>query len=126
MKKGFTLVELLAVIVLVGAIAAISFPLVTNQLNNSKQKSYETQIKTIERAANNWGAQNVGLLPDVDGQTKNISIDRLQKDGFITKGDIVDPRTEENLTGCVEITYDDEYKQPSYKYKSSCATIDIQ
>ena len=36
MKKGFTLVELIAVIIIIGIIAMITFPIVNNSIQKSK------------------------------------------------------------------------------------------
>lgn len=49
-KKGFTLVELLAVICILGVIAVIATPIVKNYVNESKTRGIETSIASIERA----------------------------------------------------------------------------
>lgn len=49
-KKGFTLVELLAVICIIGVIAVIATPIVKNYVTESKTKGIETSIANIERA----------------------------------------------------------------------------
>lgn len=124
MKKGFTLVELLAVIIVLGIIATISFPLITNQINKSKQKSYDGQVKTIIDAAKRWGFDNDDSLP-YDDTSKTISIDRIQKDGYLTSGNILDPRTEKKMNGCIQIKYDVNYKQHIYQYITECSITDI-
>lgn len=47
MKKGFTLVELLAVIVILAVIMVISVPIVLNVINNSKKSAFETDVKSL-------------------------------------------------------------------------------
>lgn len=49
-KKGFTLVELLAVICIIGVVAVIATPIVKNYVTESKTKGIETSIANIERA----------------------------------------------------------------------------
>lgn len=123
MKKGFTLVELLAVIAILGLLSAISIPLVTKQINNSKEKAYENQEKTIINAAKRWVFDNDNLLDNSEKIT--LSIDRIQRDGYLTNGDVIDPRTEKKLTGCIEISYNQDYKQYEYNYLKTCTTTDL-
>lgn len=47
-KKGFTLVELLAVIVILAVIMVITIPTVLGSMGNAKQKAYDSAKKTIE------------------------------------------------------------------------------
>lgn len=45
MKNGFTLVELLAVIVILGIIALISYPIITGIIKDSKDKAISSNAK---------------------------------------------------------------------------------
>lgn len=53
-EKGFTLVELLAVIVILGVLTAIAVPSVLGISKKIKTDMYESKIKTIEVAAELW------------------------------------------------------------------------
>ena len=46
-KKGFTLVELLAVIVILAVILVIAVPRISDVIKNSKKASFESSAKTI-------------------------------------------------------------------------------
>ena len=46
-KKGFTLVELLGVLVVLSVILMLAFPLITTYINKSKQQAYDTQMRLI-------------------------------------------------------------------------------
>lgn len=50
-KKGFTLVELLAVIAILALLIIIALPNIMSLFNSSKKESFTTEIKTIARAA---------------------------------------------------------------------------
>ena len=50
-KNAFTLIEILAVIVLLGVLAIMVTTASTRLLNNSKQSLYDTQLNTILEAA---------------------------------------------------------------------------
>lgn len=47
MKKGFTLVELLAVIVVLGIVAVITTPLIQNVIESSKMNAFKNSINSI-------------------------------------------------------------------------------
>jgi type IV pilus assembly protein PilA len=48
-KKGFTLVELLAVIVILAVILAIAVPSISSMMNNAKKAAFEDNVKLIIR-----------------------------------------------------------------------------
>ena len=50
-KTGFTLVELLAVIVILGVLLLIAVPAVTNIIDNTKKKAFITDCKAYLQAA---------------------------------------------------------------------------
>ncbi len=47
MKKGFTLIELIAVIVIIALIGLITVPMIVGVLNNSRQKMFITNVKEL-------------------------------------------------------------------------------
>ncbi len=57
-KKGFTLVELLAVIILLGILMAIAVPSYLGISKKIKTDMYTSKIKTIEVAAISWADEN--------------------------------------------------------------------
>ena len=57
-KKGFTLVEILAVIVLISLIIIIAVPSVKSISYKSKKKLFNTKVELTKEAVNLWGTNN--------------------------------------------------------------------
>jgi len=49
MKKGFTLMELLAVIVIIAIIILVAAPIIINIINNSKKEAFKRSVEGIIR-----------------------------------------------------------------------------
>lgn len=94
MKKGFTLVELLAVITLLGLLSLIAVPVVDKLIKDSEEELYETQINNIELAAKNWTSENIFSLPENVGEYVDKTICELERQGFL-EVDMKNPKTEE-------------------------------
>lgn len=114
MKKGFTLIELLAVVVVLGVVSLIVIPKVNNILKNQKRNLYEKQVKIIENMAETYGTKNTDILPD--NGTVYISLDDIVASGLLKHDDLKDPRSEEEMVGCVAISFDENYNQYVYKF----------
>lgn len=63
--KGFTLVEILIVVVILGILAAIVVPQFTNAANEARGGNVSTQVSTIESQLELWAARNNGVYPDL-------------------------------------------------------------
>lgn len=59
MKKGFTLVELMAVIVIIAVLALIITPNALNAISKYRKRLYDTQIDNIVSAAKHWAADKM-------------------------------------------------------------------
>lgn len=81
-KKGFTLIEVLAVVVLLGFIALIALPTVREMMEKSKQKLYNEQIILIENGLKNWASANIFLLPEKN-ETIKLSLGQLKQAGYL-------------------------------------------
>jgi type IV pilus assembly protein PilA len=75
-KKGFTLVELLATIVIMGIIIAIAVPSYIHITQSTKEKAYESKKEYIEAKAISYASEN-----DLDPAT--ITVADLINAGYI-------------------------------------------
>ena len=116
-KKGFTLVELIGVIILLSAIALISVPIINNSLKNTKEKTYNSQIDTIIKAAKRYVTE-VGAGNDAGF---DITMDDLINAKLIEDDVIIDPRDDSNMinTLTIHVTYDSSSKSYLYCYNRS-------
>ena len=131
MRKGFTLVELLGVIVILGLIAMIAIPTINSALNSSREKAYDEQVRTIEETARTYMSKNSLKLPSqTEGNKCCLSVETLQTAGLLTADDIKNPKYQkdstddeekfENFDGTVIITFtNNKYK---YEYANTTCT----
>ena len=108
-KKGFTLIELMAVIIILAVIALIVTPLILNSMKDSKEKLYQTQLENIKSAARSYMV-NIELE---ENKTINLSVGELKRSGFL-KSDIENPKTNEGFKDCVLVNV--QRKSESYIY----------
>ena len=69
MKRGFTLVELLAVTVLLGLIMAVSYPTLFKTFEDKEDEIDESKKQIIENAAINYVKLNINEYPYKEGNT---------------------------------------------------------
>lgn len=118
-KRGFTLTELLGVIVVLGLIALIIFPSIAKSIKSSRKKLYNEQVNLIVSNARRWGVEHSNLLPS--NGIYYLSLNDLIASGYVSQKEIKDPRDESTMSGCVIIYYEEESKQYQYRYEeASC------
>lgn len=115
-KKGFTLIETLMVIALIGMISLILVPNVINIINKNKVKSCENQKKNIISATKIYVNENKYDLGFTCGSKKNIEVQDL-----IDAGKLSSDMNDESLPNkLVEVTFNCETKQFQYVFEYEC------
>lgn len=87
-NKGFSLVELLAAIVIMGLLSTVAIISVNYFLQKAERDYYKTQEDEIIMAAKSYTQDNRNSLPKRVGMTTEVTLDTLQKKKYI--GDVVD------------------------------------
>ena len=114
-KKGFTLVELIAIIVILGVVLVIAIPTVSNIVENSRIESFNKSEVTMIEAAKGYMLLNTKYIPANIGDTTEITVAEMQANK--TLGVIVNPWDgSEKCSGYVLITKvaDKEYTYHPY------------
>lgn len=131
MKKGFTLAELLGVIIILALISLIAIPAITDSLNQHKKNLCDTQLNYIIAAAKNWGTDHMLQLPE-EGEELTIKLSELIQQGYM-EGDknasieedklkIINPNTKEYFDPDPIITITKQDKH--YVYQMDSITVD--
>lgn len=119
MNKGFTLIELMAVIILLGVLSLIATVTVNNTLSKNKTEACEMQKENVISSAKIWANKNAFSLPSEDGKSITITLKQLKDDGFVDS-DIKNPKNDELLSDDMEIIItrvDNNYK---YELEMEC------
>lgn len=113
-NRGFTLIEILAVLTILSLIAMIVFPAINYIIKSSAQNAYEAQEQIIIKAAKEYFLDNVSELPEVGSDdTSKVDVATLVDGGYIVQDKVLDPRGKKPLSGHVLV----EYKSKQYVYK---------
>lgn len=129
-NKGLTLVEVIAVLVILSIIAVIVTPNIAVSVRDYKDRTTQTQLSTIKEATKNWVADNVNKI-NCDGTTYGITVKKLQTEGYLDKnlknpnGGTFDDSTDTfGLVYCTEIIDETGNMDSNYKYEYG-AYIDL-
>ena len=122
-KKGFTLIEIIGVVVVLGVLALITVPTVNVIIKNGKQKALEATIRNLEEAAYNYSNRyDIGH----DTTTKLLQISELKQKGYIKNEAIINPVTNSEMNGCIFYKWDENNKQYIFSYNEECVIKDLE
>lgn len=134
-KKGFTLVELLAVISVLAIVMVIVIPTVSNNSKTAKEGILKTKLDLIVDQSIIWGQDHINYFVNESAPLQEcttsddlvsckISFDALAKEGYVKYDDgeiISDPtKRRDNLNNeKIDIVYDKKKNDVSATYDSS-------
>ncbi len=117
-NKGLTLIELVAVLVVLVIIGLIVVPNIFKQIKEYQQQMYQDQVSIIQDAARSFASDHTELLPNLVGNTYNVTVEQLQQGGYLdpdfqnTKTKSPFPPTSYVQIRCIvstEVNYDYSY-----------------
>ncbi len=120
MKRGFTLVELMAVIIIIGIIFAITFPLITDNIKKSEQRAYDLLINQIVKATKDMVVSESITIPN-DGESLTIYIGELKRKGLLSI-EMTNPKTKKIISNSSTVVI--TRKNNSYEY--NVTIIDLE
>ena len=89
-KNGFTLIEIMLVIVIIGIIIGIAVPKITGKVGQATEIAARASLKSIETAINSYEMDNLRLPDSLDDLIK-------QQNGngpYLKQSDLTDPWSE--------------------------------
>lgn len=119
MKKGFTLVELIGVIIVLGLIALIALPPILNAIRGKESEISEASEEIIYNATSLYVSDNSNSFPKTNGNTFCVTLDTLTQGDYLP--DVVYDAVsgdEVPLTNMVEVKY--EQDRFSYNLNNEC------
>ncbi|MDO5569643.1 MAG: prepilin-type N-terminal cleavage/methylation domain-containing protein [bacterium] len=115
-NKGFTLVELLAVLAILVTILLITIPSVTSTIDRTKNKELESKKELIKTSAELYISNNKNFLTTVN--ICYIPISELTQTNMIKETNIINPFTNQTITGCVVLNQSEN----QYTFEDECDT----
>ena len=114
-SKGFTLVEMLAVIGIIALLSLVTINVLINQFTNVKEKLTENQIDLIYSAAKSYVSDNVNKYPKIVGREYCLDVETLIKNGYLPDN-LVDVINEKkvNITYGIKVVVDSEINYKFY------------
>lgn len=82
-KNGYTLIEVLGVLIILGVLAVIAYPIINNIISSSKKTIADIQVTNILNAAYDYSLNNPEILPIEENEKEYIILGQLKKVGLI-------------------------------------------
>ena len=88
-KKGFTIIELLATITILGVLSTLAVVSMNSVTKHAKNATYQEFEETLKDSTANYLLYNTGLIPDIGGSYK-VMASKLTSEGYLDN--LTDPQ----------------------------------
>ena len=121
-QNAFTLVELLAVIVILAIVLIIAVPGVLSIINKTKDSAYDRQVDMIKDAAKNYVTANTIAWSGENTKNTLVTLDLLQAGGYLDKK-ILDPRNKKEILCANVLVTRDNKNKITYDVDMTCNDV---
>ena len=121
MKNGFTLIEMIAIVLIISLIVVITVPMISNQLANNKSKISNTTKDLIYNAVELYMNEKEINYPKLSGNKYCVSLDEVVKSGLL-QYPIKDYNTNSEipLTKYIRVTVNNNSEYDNFELLDNC------
>jgi len=122
-KRGFTLIELIGVIIIISLLVLIITPVINNVIINNKEKLYQQTLDNIVVSAKNWASdsENKDLLPIDNNNCVVVTLAQLKSGGYVDLN-VKDPRNGNALSNSIAVLITKHNNRYDYEIKENGAS----
>lgn len=119
MKKGFTLIELIGVILIITLIFALAYPSFVKVISTNNERALQSQINEIIKSGKLWASEYMNSVL-VETNPQYVKVSELYNLGLLDKNNIINPVTKESMNdNCVKVSVND-YNSYNYEFIENC------
>ncbi len=130
-RNAFTIIEILAVIVIMSIIMTIAVPAVLKSTDRSKERLYCSKLEVVEKSAERYADDNFLInLCEIDGEEygcESITIQNLINENYIDAdgldGAFIDPRDQSSINTMEILVYSKNNRSYAYINEQACPTL---
>ena len=124
-KKGFTLIELMGVIVIIGLLIILAIPSITNLLNDEEENISSAMEKVLLQAGELYTQDNIGIYPKTEGNVYCVTLKELVDEEYLGSP-IKDPVSSNEIDQNKYIKTSIQNGTYNYEITDSCEDITQQ
>lgn len=120
-KNGFSLIELLGVITIMGLLVVIIIPVVDREIKKGNKKSIESTKESLIKSVKSWLVDNKVLFDD-ENNSLVITLSTLKEEGYVD-ANIKHPVNSECLSNSISFTVTKNNKKYDIEMNDEDLTI---